>query len=118
MHNFLRRFLPVVGLLACPIGAQGQTHLTKAIVDSAFGTRVRIEAARPSGKAPAAVIVTVFRPARPVTIRLAISQVRLLMSLSDSVLALPTGPDKATWFPIYVSPANVGSTRATGCRST
>jgi hypothetical protein len=113
MHYPIYRFLPAIGLLVCRLGAQGLTPTNGSIVDPALGTRVRIEAVRASANGPAAVLITVFRPARPVTIRLAIPQVRLLMNLSDSVLALPIGPEQSTSFPIYLSPLAVGPTLTT-----
>ncbi len=107
------KLLPVICLLACPLGAQALTPTGESIAPLALGTRVSVEGVQASGKGPAAVVITVFRPVLPTTIRLAIPQVRLLMNLTDSVLALPAGPEKATYFPIYLSPANVGSTLTT-----
>ncbi len=112
MH-FICRILPAISLIACPLGAQALTAAKGSIVPPALGTRVSIEGVRASGKGPAAVIITVFRPVQPTTVRLAIPQVRLLMNLTDSVLALPTGAEKASYFPIYLSPANVGATLTT-----
>jgi hypothetical protein len=112
MHS-IGRLLSALSLLACPLGAQALTAANGSIATPALGTRVSIEGVRASEKGPAVVVITVFRPVLPTTIRLAIPQVRLLMNLTDSVLALPAGPEKATYFPIYLSPANVGPTLTT-----
>jgi hypothetical protein len=107
------KLFPTIVLIATPLGAQIQPRTIGSILDPALGTRVSVEAVKAANAMPAAIVITVYRPADAAVIRLSIPTVASLASLSDSVFALPAriGPTKkSVYLPIYAFPLDSGST--------